>query len=121
MIVTQQASLYPPDLFESTAGLTGLALDRVWWAVYTKSRQEKVFSQHLLVNQIPHYLPLVQKTYISCGRKFSARVPLFPGYVFMFGHGAGTRLAASRRTGSRGSFPCTTRFACGRSWSNFFA
>ncbi len=44
-----------------------------------------MFSRHLLANQIPHYLPVVQKTYISCGRKFSARVPLFPGYVFMLG------------------------------------
>jgi transcriptional antiterminator RfaH len=81
-MVLQQACLYPADLFETVAGLT---LDRVWWAVYTKSRQEKVFSKHLVTNQIPHYLPLVQKTYISCGRKFSARVPLFPGYVFMLG------------------------------------
>ncbi len=87
MIVQQQqkqqpASLYPPDLFETTAEQ---ALDRVWWAVYTKSRQEKVFSRHLLANQIPHYLPLVQRTYVNCGRKFSTRVPLFSGYVFMFG------------------------------------
>jgi transcriptional antiterminator RfaH len=85
MTVSQQASLYPPDLFESTAELPGLTLDRVWWAVYTKSRQEKVFSQYLLANQIPHYLPLVQKTCLSGGRKFSACVPLFPGYVFMLG------------------------------------
>lgn len=85
-MVVQQVSLYPPDLFETIAEQAAeQALDRAWWAVYTKSRQEKVFSRHLLTNQIPHYLPLVQKTYVSCGRKFSARVPLFPGYVFMFG------------------------------------
>ena len=81
-MVTQQASLYPADLFEIAAEQ---ALDRVWWAVYTKSRQEKVFSQYLLANQIPHYLPLVQKIYVSCGRKFTTRVPLFSGYVFMLG------------------------------------
>ncbi len=81
-MVVQTASLYPDDLFETVADLTS---DRDWWVVYTKSRQEKVFSKHLAGNQIPHYLPLVKKTYISCGRKFSAQVPLFPGYVFMFG------------------------------------
>ena len=79
-MVSQEESLYPSDLFEETSEQTP---DRHWWAVYTKSRQEKVFSRHLLANQIPHYLPLVQKTYMSCGRRFSARVPLFPGYVFM--------------------------------------
>ena len=78
----QPGHLYPADLFENAAEL---ARDRVWWAVYTKSRQEKIFSRHLASHQIPHYLPLVQKTYVSCGRKFSARVPLFPGYVFMLG------------------------------------
>ena len=56
----------------------------MWWAVYTKSRQEKTLSRHLVTNRIPHYLPLVHKTYISCGRN-TPRVPLFPGYVFMLG------------------------------------
>jgi transcriptional antiterminator RfaH len=81
-MVDHKASLYPADLFQTDADQT---LDRVWWAVYTKSRQEKVFCQHLLSNQIPHYLPLVEKTYVSCGRQFSTHVPLFSGYVFMFG------------------------------------
>ena len=81
-MVSQQASLYPPDIFETATDLT---FNRVWWVVYTKSRQEKVLSQHLLANHISHYLPLVAKTYISCGRPFTAIVPLFPGYVFMLG------------------------------------
>jgi len=81
-VVFQQANLYPADLFETAAEQTA---DRAWWAVYTKSRQEKAFSRHLMACQIPHYLPLVQKTYVSCGRRFSAQVPLFAGYVFMLG------------------------------------
>ncbi len=81
-MVVQHTNLYPADLFETVAEQ---APDRVWWAVYTKSRQEKVFSQHLLGNQIPFYLPLVGKTFVSSGRQFSAQVPLFSGYVFMFG------------------------------------
>ena len=78
--VNQPAGLYPADLFET---LAEPGPDRAWWAVYTKSRQEKVFSQHLSAHQVPHYLPLVKKTYVSCGRRFSADVPLFSGYVFM--------------------------------------
>ena len=81
-MVIDQAGIYPTDLFESTVELTA---DRVWWAVYTKSRQEKVFSQHLAGHDIPHYLPLVPKTYVSHGRQFSAIVPLFSSYVFMLG------------------------------------
>ncbi len=80
-MVTRQGSIYPADLFSAAQATS----ERLWWAVYTRSRQEKVFARHLLANEIPHYLPLVKKTYLSCGRKFSAQVPLFPGYVFMFG------------------------------------
>jgi transcriptional antiterminator RfaH len=81
-VASTQVSLYPLDLFDTVVLQSA---DRVWWVVYTKSRQEKAFSRNLVTNQIPHYLPLVKKTYVSCGRKFSADVPLFPGYVFMFG------------------------------------
>jgi len=78
----QETNLYPSDLFEMVSSQN---FERAWWAVYTKSRQEEMFSRHLLLNHIPHYLPLVGKTYVSCGRQFSALVPLFPGYVFMLG------------------------------------
>ncbi len=85
MMAIQQSSLYPDDLFEATDAALNGSGDRLWWVVYTKSRQEKAFSRQLVANQIPHYLPLVKKTYVSCGRKFNAQVPLFPGYVFMYG------------------------------------
>jgi transcription antitermination factor NusG len=84
-MTTQQPSVFPTDFFEVTETSLNDAGDRLWWVVYTKSRQEKAFSRQLIVNQIPHYLPLVKKTYVSCGRKFNAQVPLFPGYVFMYG------------------------------------
>jgi transcription antitermination factor NusG len=84
-MATQQPSVYPDSLFEATETELNGAGERVWWVVYTKSRQEKVFSRQLAAKQVPHYLPLVRKTYVSCGRKFTAQVPLFPGYVFMLG------------------------------------
>ena len=81
----QQLSVYPENLFEVVEADLNCAGERVWWVVYTKSRQEKVFSRQLAAKQVPHYLPLVRKTYLSRGRKFTSHVPLFPGYVFMFG------------------------------------
>jgi transcription antitermination factor NusG len=53
--------------------------------LYTKSRQEKACARQLLAQGVAHYLPLVVKRTVRRGRKFSARVPLFAGYVFMFG------------------------------------
>jgi transcription antitermination factor NusG len=78
----ETTDIFPHDLLE-TAGDD--RSDRRWWAVYTKSRQEKVFCQQLTGHQIPHYLPLVTKVSRSRGRRFSAQVPLFSGYVFMHG------------------------------------
>ncbi len=80
--VSKSIDLYPHDLLDCA---TEEASERRWWAVYTKSRQEKVFCRQLLGLQIAYYLPLVKKTSSSRGRRFSAQVPLFSGYVFLNG------------------------------------
>jgi transcriptional antiterminator RfaH len=107
MASVETTSLYPEDLLEtadcaplSSAASSGAApsgasaddvsLDdassgRQWWVLYTKSRQEKACSRQLLSHRVAHYLPLVVKRTIHRGRRFSARVPLFAGYVFMYG------------------------------------
>jgi len=83
-MVLEHASVYPADLFEESEESLEKASNLAWWAVYTKSRQEKVLARHLLAHRIPHFLPLIQRSYIKSGRRFSARVPLFAGYVFLF-------------------------------------
>ena len=79
-IACQEVSLYPDDLLEPAVAA---ASARQWWAVYTKSRQEKAFARQLLGRGIPYYLPLVLTNHASRGRRFSAHVPLFASYVFM--------------------------------------
>jgi len=59
--------------------------DREWWVLYTKSRQEKALSQYLKSRGTPHYLPLHKKYSLLRGRRVSSQVPLFSGYVFLFG------------------------------------
>jgi transcription antitermination factor NusG len=78
--------------------MNGESLDRRWWAVYTKARQEKAFARDLLRHEIPFYLPVVKKTLVYRGRRVRSRVPLFGGYVFLFGTDdeRGTSLATSR-------------------------
>jgi len=80
--VCQDVSLYPEDLLELA---DFQALDRRWWVLYTKSRQEKALSQQLLSQEVPFYLPLVRKAHVCRGRRFFSRVPVFAGYVFMYG------------------------------------
>ena len=81
-ILSKEPSLYPETLLDELACEPS---QRQWWVLYMKARQEKAISRDLLGFEIPFYLPLVKKTWISRGRKASSYSPLFPGYVFMFG------------------------------------
>jgi transcriptional antiterminator RfaH len=81
-ILGEETSLYPANLLDEVACEPS---ERQWWVLYTKARQEKAVSRDLLGFQVPFYLPLVRKTWVSRGRKISSHSPLFPGYVFLFG------------------------------------
>jgi transcription antitermination factor NusG len=80
-ILREERSLYPPPLLDEMAAQPS---ERRWWVLYTKARQEKAISRDLLAFEIPFYLPLVKKSWVSRGRKVSSHTPLFPGYVFLF-------------------------------------
>jgi len=81
-ILGEEPSLYPATLLDEMASQP---CERQWWVLYTRARQEKAISRDLLSFEIPFYLPLVKKTWVSRGRKVSSHTPLFPGYVFLFG------------------------------------
>lgn len=81
-ILSEEPTLFPDTLLDETACEPS---DRRWWVLYTKARQEKAISRDLLGFQIPFYLPLVGKTSVSRGRTISSHIPLFPGYVFLYG------------------------------------
>jgi transcriptional antiterminator RfaH len=60
-------------------------VDRQWWAVYTKSRQEKALARQLVGHRVPFYLPLIPKDSIIRGRRVRSLLPLFSGYLFLYG------------------------------------
>ena len=81
-ILKEEPSLFPATLLDVAPDD---AADRRWLALYTKARQEKSLARELLRFRIPFYLPLVKKTSVSRGRKRASLVPLFGGYVFLYG------------------------------------
>jgi transcriptional antiterminator RfaH len=89
-ILEREPSVFPCDLLTDAAVATtedpSLKTDRQWWAVYTRSRQEKALARQLYQLQIPFYLPLVPMCHLYQGRKMSSYLPLFQGYVFLFGN-----------------------------------
>ncbi len=83
-ILDREPSVYPEDLLAEFDPLeTGL--ERCWWAVYTKPRQEKSLARELLGYHVPFFLPLVPKRSVYRGRRIRSFIPLFTGYLFLFG------------------------------------
>jgi len=83
-ILEREVSVFPENLLERpTEGDTGES--RLWWAVFTKSRQEKALARDLLAREIPFYLPLVANDRYIRGRRVQAHLPVFSGYVFLYG------------------------------------
>jgi transcription termination/antitermination protein NusG len=56
-----------------------------WWVVHTKARGEKALARHLFGRSVSYYLPLHRNTWKNNGRTFTSHLPLFPGYVFVYG------------------------------------
>lgn len=81
-ILTQESDLYPPELLNGPISDMG---ERAWFVLYTRSRREKALARHLYARQIPFYLPLLKKTLLYGSRRLLSYVPLFPGYVFLWG------------------------------------
>lgn len=54
-----------------------------WYAVSTRSRQEKIAASMLENLEVAHFLPLIEEERQWSDRKQKVSLPLFPGYVFV--------------------------------------
>jgi transcriptional antiterminator RfaH len=80
-ILAAEPSLCPSNLLDE---FVESSCERRWWAVYTKSRQEKALARQLVGMEVPFYLPLIAKTSLIRGRRFTSQIPLFGNYMFLF-------------------------------------
>jgi transcription antitermination factor NusG len=76
---------HPPELFEATLAPNSAGAE--WWVLHTKPRVEKTLARRLLKGGHTFFLPLLIKRNVSPkgGRVRDSYVPLFPGYVFLYG------------------------------------
>ena len=83
-ILAREPDCHPADLLEiADRPRPG---DDQWWLVYTQSRREKDFMRRLMANDVSFYCPVVsRRTRAASGRVRESFVPLFPGYVFLYG------------------------------------
>jgi transcription antitermination factor NusG len=81
-LLAPEPRAFPDTLFSDPAGL---ADGGHWWVLYTRARMEKALARNLRARQIPFYLPLYEQAHTSGGRTRAAYLPLFAGYVFLYG------------------------------------
>ncbi|MGC9344856.1 MAG: UpxY family transcription antiterminator [Bacteroidales bacterium] len=58
-------------------------MNKTWYAVYTKPRNEKKVAYFFERDGIDHYLPLIQRIKIWSDRKKKVDEPLFSSYIFV--------------------------------------
>ncbi|HMP17676.1 MAG TPA: transcription termination/antitermination NusG family protein [Gemmatales bacterium] len=56
-----------------------------WWVMHTKPRAEKALARDLHEQQRHYFLPVLEKRKLLRGRVHTSFLPLFPGYLFLFG------------------------------------
>ena len=83
-ILEKEPSVFPNELLDDHEFEVNNP-HRRWWAIFTKARNEKALARDLLRYEIPYYLPLVPKQNLIRNRVVHSHIPLFGGYVFMFG------------------------------------
>ncbi len=99
-ILAAETSLYPADLFDRAE--SGVDPDARWWALYSMPRQEKQLMRRLHVLETPFYSPIVAKrSRGASGRVRISHIPLFAGYVFLYGNGAQRHAAMTTNCVSR--------------------
>jgi len=78
-----------PEIYPSTLWQEDDARDDRhgrWWCLHTKPRQEKTLARTLRMRAVTHYLPqIVYESRTPGGRTIRSMLPLFPGYMFLYG------------------------------------
>jgi transcriptional antiterminator RfaH len=80
-ILPPEPDCHPSDLLDHDD-----VLEKEWWLIYTKSRQEKQLMRHLRKLDLPHYAPqIAHRRRSPAGRVRTTYAPLFNNYVFLCG------------------------------------
>ena len=79
--------LFPDDLLTGALSHAPAGSPERWWVLHTRPRAEKSLARCLLGRGSPFFLPLYQREWRSHGRARCSNLPLFSGYVFLFGDG----------------------------------
>jgi transcriptional antiterminator RfaH len=76
--------VYPDDILSSPPNDDDGSSQ--WWVLHTRPRAEKCLARRFLDRGLSFFLPLHKREWRNQGRRFCSHVPLFPGYIFLYGN-----------------------------------
>jgi len=83
MNLSGQLTAHPCTESSGVALNSGPALQREWYALYTRSHQERMVKTQLDGREVENFLPTFEKVSQWKDRKKLIQMPLFPGYLFV--------------------------------------
>src|ERR1700736_2448973 len=82
-LLAAEPCTFPEDLFVEPFQATH---ENRWLVIHTRPRSEKALTRRILQCQVPFFLPQYRREWRHRGRRLSSYLPLFPGYVFLYGN-----------------------------------
>jgi len=82
-VLPRELSVSPANLF--AGGSQFESGDSRWWALHTRPRCEKSLARNLSRHEIAYFLPLREAVRKYQRRVVRSQLPLFPGYLFLYG------------------------------------
>jgi transcription antitermination factor NusG len=82
-LLSAETFVFPPDFLHDPTP-RGDTLER-WWVLHTRPRAEKSLARQLLRHSLAFFLPVYRRQWRWKSRLQSSFVPLFPGYLFLYG------------------------------------
>jgi transcriptional antiterminator RfaH len=95
-VLDWEPAVWPANLLETEPDARDEESPR-WWALHVRPRTEKAVARRLRFRSFAYCLPQHDKRKSFQRRIVTSRLPLFPGYVFLYGDGAAHEYCASTR------------------------
>jgi transcriptional antiterminator RfaH len=95
-VLDWEPAVWPQDLLDTDPATEGTETLR-WWALHVRPRTEKAVARRLRFRAFSYFLPMHERRKAYQRRIVKSHLPLFPGYVFLFGGADAHEYCASTR------------------------
>lgn len=82
-LLSVEPYIHPEDLLDQPAA--NEAAGPRFWVLHTRPRTEKTLARRFLDRDMSFFLPTYHREWRKQGRRFRSYLPLFPGYIFLYG------------------------------------